>query len=198
MRIVTKVAEDGDNSEDEENKENDEPRENGIESTTDGGRESQTSNRERETGDESDNDDMKVRQRLKRPERGGDSESEAEADDGGAKDKARDSDDEEKLHFDDVSGKKKKTKNMDKIPKISHSVHAPHFPVDKQEFWWVYLVDKKQQLLTTVPFLMTNLVEEEDAILKLSAPHRPGIYHYTLHVKSDSYVEVSTDSSVGL
>lgn len=85
---------------------------------------------------------------------------------------------------------------MDKIPKISHSVHAPYFPVDKQEFWWVYLVDKKQQQLTTVPFLMTNLVEEEDAILKFSAPHRPGTYHYTLHVKSDSYVEVSKVTEV--
>ncbi|OQR66371.1 translocation protein SEC63-like [Tropilaelaps mercedesae] len=188
VRIVSKVAGEGDNeSEEEEDKENDIPRENGIGSRADGGRESQASLRDRDEGGDSENDGIEVRQRLKVLSRG-DSDSEPEPEDGPKTNPDKESD-EERLHFDDVGSRKKKKKNMDKIPKISHSVHAPYFPIDKQEFWWLYLVDKKQQQLTTVPFLMTNLVEEEDAILKFSAPHRPGAYHYTLHVKSDSYVE---------
>ncbi|XP_065312208.1 translocation protein SEC63 homolog [Dermacentor albipictus] len=81
----------------------------------------------------------------------------------------------------------KKDKNLEKKSRRSHSVHCPLFPDDKQEFWWVYLVDKKQRSLSTVPFLVTNLVDSEEVVLKFTAPSRPGIYHYTLHVRSDSY-----------
>ncbi|KAL1438793.1 hypothetical protein MTO96_047721 [Rhipicephalus appendiculatus] len=92
----------------------------------------------------------------------------------------------------------KKDKNLEKKSRRSHSVHCPLFPDDKQEFWWVYLVDKKQRSLSTVPFLVTNLVDTEEVVLKFTAPSRPGIYHYTLHVRSDSYRDMDVMQNLRL
>lgn len=92
----------------------------------------------------------------------------------------------------------KKDKNLEKKSRRSHSVHCPLFPDDKQEFWWVYLVDKKQRSLSTVPFLVTNLVDSEEVVLKFTAPSKPGIYHYTLHVRSDSYRDLDVMQNLRL
>lgn len=92
----------------------------------------------------------------------------------------------------------KKDKNLEKKSRRSHSVHCPLFPDDKQEFWWVYLVDKKQRSLSTVPFLVTNLVDSEEVVLKFTAPSKPGIYHYTLHVRSDSYRDLDVVQNLRL
>ncbi|XP_077496031.1 translocation protein Sec63 [Amblyomma americanum] len=92
----------------------------------------------------------------------------------------------------------KKDKNLEKKSRRSHSVHCPLFPDDKQEFWWVYLVDKKQRSLSTVPFLVTNLVDTEEVVLKFTAPSRTGIYHYTLHVRSDSYRDLDVMQNLRL
>lgn len=92
----------------------------------------------------------------------------------------------------------KKDKNLEKKSRQSHSVHCPLFPDDKQEFWWVYLVDKKQRSLSTVPFLVTNLVDSEEVVLKFTAPSKPGIYHYTLHVRSDSYRDLDVMQNLRL
>lgn len=88
-----------------------------------------------------------------------------------------------------INRKSKKSKALDGKSKLSHSVHCPYFPEDKQEYWWIYVSDKKKHSLTTVPVLMTNLVEEEQVELKFTAPHKPGIYTYTVIARSDSYVD---------
>lgn len=71
----------------------------------------------------------------------------------------------------------------------SHLVHCPYFPDQKQEFWWVYLVDRKRLALVTAPILITTLVNSEDLELKFTAPRKPGVYNYTLIIRSDSYVD---------
>lgn len=70
---------------------------------------------------------------------------------------------------------------------VSHSVHCPYFPQDKQEYWWVYITDRKQQMLNTVPYHVTNLVEREEIQLKFTAPFKPGLYTYAVCLRSDSY-----------
>ncbi|XP_076347398.1 translocation protein Sec63 [Tachypleus tridentatus] len=83
----------------------------------------------------------------------------------------------------------KKDKVLESKSKMSHSVHCPFFPEDKQEYWWIYIADKKQHDLLTVPCLMTNLVLNEEVELKFTAPSKPGIYTYAVIVRSDSYLE---------
>lgn len=70
---------------------------------------------------------------------------------------------------------------------ISHSVHCPYFPLDKQEYWWVYITDRKNQLLLTAPYYVTNLVEHEEVQLKFTAPFKPGVYTFAVCLRSDSY-----------
>jgi translocation protein SEC63 len=83
----------------------------------------------------------------------------------------------------------KKEKVLEAKSKQSHSVHSPYFPDDKQEYWWIYLSDRKRHALITVPYLMTNLVEKEEVELKFTAPPKPGQYSYSVIVRSDSYVD---------
>jgi translocation protein SEC63 len=70
----------------------------------------------------------------------------------------------------------KKEKVLEAKSKQSHSVHSPYFPDDKQEYWWIYLSDRKRHALITIPYLMTNLVEKEEVVLKFIAPLKPGQY----------------------
>jgi translocation protein SEC63 len=83
----------------------------------------------------------------------------------------------------------KKSKELEAKPRMSHPVHCPFFSDDKQEYWWIYLADKKRQALTSIPVLMTNLVDKEQVELKLTAPTKPGLYQYHVIVRSDSYVD---------
>ena len=70
---------------------------------------------------------------------------------------------------------------------ISHSVHCPYYPQDKQEYWWAYITDRKQQMLLTAPYHITNLVEHEEIQLKFTAPFKPGFYTFAVCLRSDSY-----------
>ncbi|XP_042908617.1 translocation protein SEC63 homolog isoform X4 [Parasteatoda tepidariorum] len=82
--------------------------------------------------------------------------------------------------------------------KKSHSVHCPFFPDNKQEFWWVYVSDKKKHSLITAPYLVTNLVSKEKIELKFTAPPRPGIYTYSVIVRSDSYLDCDVLKTIKL
>lgn len=86
----------------------------------------------------------------------------------------------------------KKEKILESKSKQSHSVHCPYFSDDKQEYWWIYMVDRKRPALATIPVLMTNLVDYEEIELKFTAPTKPGTYKYEVIIRSDSYVDFST------
>ncbi len=70
---------------------------------------------------------------------------------------------------------------------FSHSVYCPFYPEDKQEYWWAYITDRKQQMLLTAPYHITNLVEHEEIQLKFTAPFKPGFYTFAVCLRSDSY-----------
>jgi translocation protein SEC63 len=84
---------------------------------------------------------------------------------------------------------KKANDSLETKAKMSHSVHCPFFTDDKQEFWWIYLSDHKKRALTTIPVLLTNLVDTESIDLKLTAPPKPGSYQYSVVIRSDSYID---------
>ncbi|XP_031550222.1 translocation protein SEC63 homolog [Actinia tenebrosa] len=84
-------------------------------------------------------------------------------------------------------------KNKDVIletkSKETHTVHAPYFPEEKQEWWWIYVTDKRRTALITPPQQVTTLKDEEEVELKFQANEKPGTYHYTVSLRSDSYFE---------
>lgn len=119
---------------------------------------------------------------------GSDSEKEPkktkEADDGGENTDSEWEDDE-------IANKKKsifETKNTQ-----THTVHAPYYPVEKFEWWWVTVayVDKKEKTrqMLTFPQLVKTLVDEQTIDIRFAAPNHKGIYTYNLSVKSDSYMD---------
>lgn len=59
---------------------------------------------------------------------------------------------------------------------------------DKQEYWWVYISDRKSHTLLTAPYHVTALVDVEEIQLKFTAPRWPGVYTFTVCLRSDSYL----------
>jgi len=82
--------------------------------------------------------------------------------------------------------------------RVSHSVHCPYYTDDKQEFWWVYISDRKSHSLITPPYHLTSLVNEEEVELKFTAPAKEGVYNFTVCVRSDSYLGVDLQEDIKL
>ncbi|XP_055683524.1 translocation protein SEC63 homolog isoform X1 [Lutzomyia longipalpis] len=104
------------------------------------------------------------------------------------------SDDEKKTAEDDdfewekFQQKLNKREKLEGKSKLSHGVHAPYFPEDKQEYWWTYICDRKSRTLLTAPYHVTNLVDREEVQLKFTAPRWPALYTFTVCLRSDSYM----------
>jgi len=92
----------------------------------------------------------------------------------------------------------KREKALEGKSKISHSVHCPFFPDDKQEFWWCYIADRKNHQLITPPNHVTSLTDREEVELKFTAPQKPGHYSFTVCLKSDSYLGVDVQEEIKL
>lgn len=90
-------------------------------------------------------------------------------------------DDEEWEKFQKKLNKREKLEGKSKI---SHSVHCPYFPEDKQEYWWTYICDRKSRTLLTAPYHVTNLVDREEVQLKFTAPRWPGVYSFSVCLRS--------------
>jgi len=124
----------------------------------------------------------------------GDSGSEEEAserEERGEKEKQRtasedDDEDQEWARF--QKGVNKREKALSGKSRVSHSVHCPFFTDDKQEFWWVYISDRRTHSLITPPYHLTSLVDQEEVELKFTAPSKEGNYNFTVCVRSDSYL----------
>lgn len=84
--------------------------------------------------------------------------------------------------------RKKKKKAADYVSKITHTVFAQEFPIEKQEWWWVYICSRTRHLLMTVPVQVCNLVDTHEIELTLPAPKKKGRYTYELWLRSDSYL----------
>ena len=52
----------------------------------------------------------------------------------------------------------------------------------------MYVCDKKNKGLVTAPFQVTDLVTEAEVELKFTAPKKPGLYTFTVVLRSDAYL----------
>merc|ERR1719334_2113132 len=125
-------------------------------------------------------------------EESGSEESGSERDKGDKSEKnvASEDDEEEQEWARFQRGVNKREKALSGKSRVSHSVHSPYFTDDKQEFWWVYISDRKSHSLITPPYHLTSLVNEEEVELKFTAPGKPGHYNFTVCIRSDSYFGV--------
>ncbi|XP_043273774.1 translocation protein SEC63 homolog isoform X2 [Venturia canescens] len=81
----------------------------------------------------------------------------------------------------------KRDKVLEGRGNVSHVVHCPLFPEVKQEYWWVYVCDRKSRTLLAPPLHVTSLVHTEELQLRFTAPMWPGVYTFTVCLRSDSY-----------
>ncbi|KPP60553.1 translocation protein SEC63-like [Scleropages formosus] len=72
--------------------------------------------------------------------------------------------------------------------KITHPVYSLYFPEEKQEWWWLYIVDRKDQTLVSMPYHVCTLKDAEEVELKFPAPSKTGNYQYSVILRSDSYL----------
>ncbi|XP_071800761.1 translocation protein SEC63 homolog [Asterias amurensis] len=93
------------------------------------------------------------------------------------------------------SGITRKEKVLEGTSKTSHEVHCPYFPEVKQEWWWIYLADRKTHRIITLPQMIYDLVDEKDIELKFPAPVK-GLYQYQLCVRSDCYLDLDYIKSI--
>lgn len=126
-------------------------------------------------------------------ESGDESDIEESGGGGGGANAGGSSEDEKKqvssVEDDDVEWEKfqqklNKREKLEGKSKMSHSVHCPHYPEDKQEYWWTYICDRKSRTLLTAPYHVTNLVDAEEIQLKFTAPRWPGVYTFTVCLRS--------------
>ncbi|KAK2171190.1 hypothetical protein NP493_1094g02025 [Ridgeia piscesae] len=92
----------------------------------------------------------------------------------------------------------KKENMLETKSKETHVVHCPYYPALKYEWWWLYVADKKNQLIISAPLQVCSLMSEEEIQLKFSAPYKPGIYHYTVMLRSDSYLDFDQSQNIKL
>ncbi|CAD7004635.1 translocation protein SEC63 homolog [Ceratitis capitata] len=142
-----------------------------------------------------------------------DSETEADASDLEEKDCSGDESDNDKpqnnkseIYDDDdddeawerLQAKLNKREKLEGKSRISHTVHCPYFPEEKQEYWWTYICDRKSRSLLTAPYHVTSLVDKEEIQLKFTAPRWPGLYTFTVCLRSDSYLGMDQQQELKL
>ncbi|XP_005992542.1 translocation protein SEC63 homolog [Latimeria chalumnae] len=121
-----------------------------------------------------------------------DSQSEKEDD----SDKETDKEQDEKQNKDDEaewealqqSIQRKERALLETKSKVTHPIYSLYFPEEKQEWWWLYIADKKEQTLISMPYHVCTLRDTEEIELKFPAPCKPGNYQYTVVLRSDSYI----------
>uniref|UniRef100_I3IVJ8 Translocation protein SEC63 homolog n=1 Tax=Oreochromis niloticus TaxID=8128 RepID=I3IVJ8_ORENI len=72
--------------------------------------------------------------------------------------------------------------------KVTHPVYSLYFPEEKQEWWWLYIADRREHTLVSMPCHVCTLKDTEEVELKFSAPSKTGNYQYSVILRSDSYL----------
>nr|XP_033793378.1 translocation protein SEC63 homolog isoform X2 [Geotrypetes seraphini] len=121
-------------------------------------------------------------------------DSQSDKDDGSDRDSDREpdekhgKDDEAEWQELQQSIQRKERALLETKSKITHPVYSLYFPEEKQEWWWIYIADRKEQSLISMPYHICTLRSQEEVELKFPAPSRPGNYQYTVFLRSDSYM----------
>ncbi|XP_039748998.1 translocation protein SEC63 homolog [Pararge aegeria] len=132
----------------------------------------------------------------KKDEEGGEESEDGSSDESGShsdgsgeesrdKSSAPDDDDDQ---WDKFQKRLQKRERLEGRSKSSHPVHCPYFPLEKQEYWWCYICDRKSNTLLTAPAHVTALVDSHELQLRFTAPRWPGLYTFACCLRSDSYI----------
>ena len=65
-------------------------------------------------------------------------------------------------YFEKFQQIQKKKESLETREKISHQVYCPHFPEVKQEYWWLYVSDRKQRKVISAPVQICTLKDTEE------------------------------------
>ncbi|KAH8398801.1 hypothetical protein KR222_007286 [Zaprionus bogoriensis] len=107
-------------------------------------------------------------------------------------------DDDDDEEWERLQAKLNKRERLEGKSRMSHTVHCPYFPEEKQEYWWTYICDRKSRTLLTAPYHVTNLVDKEEIQLRFTAPRWPGVYPFTVCLRSDSYLGMDQQQELKL
>lgn len=101
-------------------------------------------------------------------------------------------------YFEKFQEMQKKKEKLETKAKVSHRVYCPYFPDIKQECWWLYVADRKSNNIICTPIYIQTLKDTEEFELKLMAPKTPGIYTYSVILRSDSYLDFDVIQNIKL
>ncbi|PWA27911.1 translocation protein SEC63 homolog [Gambusia affinis] len=110
-----------------------------------------------------------------------DKQSDTEVDEGGG-------DDEEEWKALQQSIQRRERALLETKSKVTHPVYSLYFPEEKQEWWWLYIADRRDQTLVSMPYHVCTLRDSEEVELKFPAPSKAGNYQYSVILRSDSYL----------
>ncbi|KAG7260469.1 hypothetical protein CRUP_011218, partial [Coryphaenoides rupestris] len=88
-------------------------------------------------------------------------------------------DDEEEWEALQQSIQRRERALLETKSKVTHPVYSLYYPDEKQEWWWLYIADRRDQALVSMPYHVE---------LKFPAPSKTGNYQYSVILRSDSYL----------
>uniref|UniRef100_A0A8D3DQP3 Translocation protein SEC63 homolog n=1 Tax=Scophthalmus maximus TaxID=52904 RepID=A0A8D3DQP3_SCOMX len=97
-------------------------------------------------------------------------------------------DDEEEWEALQQSIQRRERALLETKSKVTHPVYSIYFPEEKQEWWWLYIADRRDQTLVSVPYHVCTLKDTEEVELKFPAPSKTGNYQYSVILRSDSFL----------
>lgn len=92
--------------------------------------------------------------------------------------------DEDEAIIESEEEEKKKQKNAASLP----MAHTPFYPSEKKPCWWIFLGDPKVNRILVPHKKVTDIVDEQTVKIPFPGPPKPGVYTFSLFVKSDTYV----------
>lgn len=110
-----------------------------------------------------------------------DKQSDTEVDEGAG-------DDEEEWEALQQSIQRRERALLETKSKVTHPAYSLYFPEEKQEWWWLYIADRRDQTLVSMPYHVCTLKDSEEVELKFPAPSKTGNYQYSVILRSDSYL----------
>uniref|UniRef100_A0AAQ4PL10 Translocation protein SEC63 homolog n=1 Tax=Gasterosteus aculeatus aculeatus TaxID=481459 RepID=A0AAQ4PL10_GASAC len=97
-------------------------------------------------------------------------------------------DDEEEWEALQQSIQRRERALLETKSKVTHPVYSLYFPEEKHEWWWLYIADRRDQTLVSMPYHVCTLKDTEEVELKFPAPSKTGNYQYSVILRSDSYL----------
>uniref|UniRef100_M3ZQK1 Translocation protein SEC63 homolog n=1 Tax=Xiphophorus maculatus TaxID=8083 RepID=M3ZQK1_XIPMA len=85
-----------------------------------------------------------------------DKQSDTEVDEGGG------GDDEEEWEALQQSIQRRERALLETKSKVTHPVYSLYFPEEKQEWWWLYIADRRDQTLVSMPYHVCTLRDSEE------------------------------------